>query len=225
MTSNVRTRVIAVLAALLTLGVDAQAQAIFGATSAVVNSGGTEGAGSINDTYNGNGLLSPYTSNVTNFDAYIAGNPLHTFFYVGNEWFSGVSSTATVTYDFGAVRGLDRFALWNEEFSGIGQLNILGSTDGVAFSSILSGLTPPNSPENQNYGATVYSFGPLSARYFRMEMSECPQPNGGGYNGCSIGEVAFRSASVNVVPEPATTMLMGAGLLALGAVVARRRRA
>lgn len=204
----------------------ANAQAIFGATSAVVNAGGTEGSGNIANTYNQAGLVTPYVSGVTSFDTYIAGNPKHTFIYAGFEWFSGVSPTATVTYDFGSVKSLDRFALWNEEFSGIGLLNILGSTDGVTFTSILAGLTPPNSPADTDYGATIYSFATTSARYFRMEMSGCPQPNGGGYNGCSIGEVAWRAAGANnVVPEPSSMVLMASGLLALGGIASRRRRA
>lgn len=154
--------------------------------------------------------------------AYIGGNPLHTFIYNQNKWFSAISSTATVTYDFGALRGFDRFALWNDEYSGIGGLNILGSTDGVTFSTILSGLVPPNNPQEQDYGATVWSFAATDARFFRMQMSACPQPDA-LYPGCSIGEVAFRSESVSVVPEPASVALVASGLIALAGFVRRRR--
>jgi hypothetical protein len=204
----------------------ARAQAIFSPTSGVVNSGGTEGAGSLTWTFDHSGLSTNFISGVTNFNTYIAGNPLHTDIYVPFEWFSGVSPTAVVTYDFGSVLGIDRFALWNEEFSGIGFLNILGSTNGTTFTSILNGLTPPNNPLGSSYPATVYSFDATSARFFRLEMSGCPQPNGGGYNGCSIGEVAFRSAEITTVtPEPGSMTLVASGLFAVGMFVRRRRKA
>ena len=206
-----------------------EGQAIFSATSATVNSGGSQVAGSITWTHNQAGLFTPYISDVTNFDTYIAGNPLHSSTFVPNEWFSqtGSGPTAVVTYDFGLTRWFDRFALWNEEFSGIGSLNILGSTDGTSFSVILSGLTPPDhAGVVGSYGATVYSFAATNARFFRMEMSGCPQPDGVGHGGCAIGEVAFRAANVEVgvVPEPSSVALTAAGLIGLGGVAARRRR-
>lgn len=199
----------------------AHGQTIFSATSGVINAGGP-GFGTLTETFNQSGLYTSYTANVTNFDSYIAGNPLHTLTFSNNEWFgeSGTSA-ATVTYDFGSVRSFDRFALWNEESSGIGLLTILGSVDGITFSSILAGLTPPDNPL-ADYPATVYSFAASSARYFRMEMSRCPQPNPGAFQACAIGEVAFRSA--NVVPEPSTYVLMATGLISLG-LFSRRRRA
>jgi hypothetical protein len=88
-----------------------------------------------------------YTSGVTNFDAYIATNPLHTSTFAGFEWFGNAgTTTATVTYDLGSVRSFDRLALWNEESSGIGLLDLWTSIDGTTFTSLASGLTPFDNP-------------------------------------------------------------------------------
>ena len=221
-----RSTVVMSAALLVAMAPEVGAQAIFSARSAVVNLGGSAAPNDIDNTFNKAGLSVSYTSDVTSFNTYIAGNPRHALAYFGNEWFSAPGNTsATVTYDFGAVRSLDRFALWNEETSGIGLLNILGSTDGVNFATILSGLTPPDNPVGADYGATVYSFSTTSARYFRMQMSNCPQGIQ-TYVGCAIGEVAWRSAmDQSVVPEPSSVLLLASGLLALGGTVARRRRA
>ena len=54
----------------------ATAGVIFSATGATINSGGP-GFGSINDTFNQNGLLTGYISNTDDFNTYIATNPLH----------------------------------------------------------------------------------------------------------------------------------------------------
>ena len=196
------------------------AGAIFSATGAVVNGGDLPGNGSINDTFNHNGLLSDYTSGVTNFDAYIATNPLHTSTFAGFEWFGNAgTSTATVTYDLGSVRSFDRLALWNEESSGIGLLDLWTSIDGTTFTSLASGLTPFDNPL-ADYLAEVFSVGE-TARYARIHISRCPQSDPGTFPACAIGEVAFRDSAD--VPEPAMLGLLGLGLV--GLVGSRRRKA
>ena len=199
---------------------EATAGVIFTATSATINSGGP-GFGSINDTFNHNGLLTNYTNDVTDFDSYIAGGPLHSALFSGFEWFSNQGvSTASVTYNFGRVRSFDRLALWNEETSGIGLLDLLTSIDGINFTSLAAGLIPTNHPAvNAPYLADVFAVAAI-AQYVRFDMSRCPQLPA-GFDACAIGEVAFREPMGNNVPEPASLALVGAAFLGL---VATRKR-
>jgi hypothetical protein len=196
----------------------AQAGPIFAPVAATIDAGGP-GFGNIADTFNENGLFTTYVPNVTDFDAYIATNPMHTDIFSGFEWFSNSGTTsAQVTYDFGSVRSFDKLALWNEESSGIGQLDLITSVDGVTFTALAT-VFPTDNPL-ANYGADVFAFGLTSARYVRFGMSGCPQPNPGSFQGCAIGEVAFRGAA----PEPASWAMMVAGFGAVGGALRSRRK-
>lgn len=202
-------------------GSTAQGQAIVGAVDGVINSGGP-GFGSLANTWNQSGLLSNYVSGVTDFDTYIASNPMHTWIFSCCEWFSNENATsASVTYDLGLTQGINALALWNEESSGIGLLDLYGSSDGINFFSLSLGLTPFDNPHGDfDYPAEVFSFSSANVRYIRFDMSNCPQPDS-DFQACAIGEVAFRTA--NVVPEPATYAMLLPGLIAVG-LAARRRR-
>lgn len=214
-----------VSALLLMTSASASAATIISAQSAVIDSGGP-GFGSIANTHNQNGLLSGYTSGVTNFNTYIASNPMHGTTFSTGEWFSNSGSTAAqVTYDLGSILGIDRLALWNEESSGIGILNLFGSTDGITFAS-LGTYNPVPSTSIANYGAQVFSFGATNARFVRFGMSRCPAQGGvQGFPGCAIGEVAFRSADVGgAVPEPSVWAFMLVGFGAIGGALRSKRR-
>lgn len=215
---------VAVLVGGLTIATPTAAQSIIRPVAATINSGGS-GFGDIADTYNGAGLSTNFVSGVTDFDAYIGAGPTHSYLFADREWFSNLGTTsASVTYDLGGVFGIDRLALWNDEISGIGLLNLLGSIDGSTFAAFATGLTPTDNPEATDYGADVFAFATQSVRYVRFDMSRCPQPDPGSFDSCAIGEVAFRAAAISSVPEPSTYLLMGTGLLALGGVAANRRK-
>jgi hypothetical protein len=191
-----------------------QAGVIIAPVAGVINSGGP-GFGTLTETFNQAGLFTNYVAGVTDFDAYIALNPMHTDIFPGYEWFSNQGTTsASVTYDFGAVMPIRKLALWNEETSGIGRLDLYWSTDNVNYFALALGLLPTDNPV-ADYPADVFAFTPTSARYVRFDMSECPQPDPAGFPGCAIGEVAFDKASV---PDAGSSLLLlGMGLAGLRA--------
>ncbi len=210
-------------AALLSAPALAGPGVIIAPVSATIDSSGP-GEGSIADTYNENGLLSSYVPGVTNFDAYIASNPMHSLAFANNEWFGNSgTTTAQVTYDLGSVTSIDALALWNEESSGIGTLALTGSADGITFDSL--GTYMPIDHPLANYPAQVFTFASTSVQFVRFGMSGCPQPDPGTFAACAIGEVAFRTAASGggTVPEPAAWALMIGGFGLIGTALRRRR--
>ncbi len=222
-------RALCALSAFLAVGTFAtQALAvgeIIAPTSAVINAGGP-GFGSINDTLNQNGLSFGYTSGLTNFNAYLASNPTHTVTFGGYEWFGEAGTTsAQVTYNLGGVTTIDALALWNEESSGIGNLSLLSSLDGINFTTFASNLIPTDN--TADYPADVFTFSAVTTQYVRFDITNSPQPNGHQgvtFPAAAIGEVAFRTASAtSSVPDAGSTaLLLVAGLMGLAGLRKRK---
>jgi hypothetical protein len=210
----------------------ASAGPIITPVSAVVGLGGP-GSGFIEDTFDRVfDHTNPVPLDTTNLNFEDLLGLKHTSRFLGYEWFSGENqTTAQVTYDLGAVMQVDRLALWNEESSGAGTLDLSYSIDGTSWFALATGLKPTDHialigepPAGISlepppfYGADLFTFALTDARYVRFDMSNCATGND-DYNACAIGEVAFS----NPVPEPATLLFVGSGLA--GLALRRRRRA
>lgn len=171
---------------------------------------------------NHGGLFTNFTSGVTDFDSYMAGNPQHTIISNGAEWFTDFNQPgAILTFDLGSVMTIDRVALWTDEFWGAGNVAVALSVDNVTYSGV-GGFAPTDWPTNVNsYGADVFGFGASAARYVQLTLSNCPQPLSNAGGGCGLGEFAV-SQTTSAVPEPMTIALLSSGLA--GVVASRRRR-
>ena len=158
------------------------------------------------------GLSTGYTSGVTDFDTYIAGNPTHpvnaaNVFYLPNDFVT----SGFINLDLGSAFVLEGLALWNWGSAaggpGITGMNIYSSPDATFTAPVLLdtfGFVIAGGNAQVKQFTT-----PTSTQYVRLEMT--------GPRSVGFGELAFE-----VVPEPSSAVLLlgSAALLAL-----RRRRA
>jgi hypothetical protein len=215
-------------AALTGVSTPAQAAVVLSAASWAQVSGGVEFGN--NGGINQGGLLTPYTSGVTDWTTYFAGNPLHTFerinsnpFYYKEFWVTG--STASIRFNFGTAVELSGIALWVEDAAGMQQFNLKDGSGNL----LISNQTATDNPGGANYGADLYTFTQTSTSSLVLELLNNADyiagPNNLGPT-AAFGEIAFRQelspASTGVPESAATLQLCAVGLVGIG-VLARRR--
>ncbi len=163
------------------------------------------------------GLSVGYTSGVTDFDTYFAGNPAHTLSGVNTHFLSSSSAPGTIDFDLGAVTALDGFALWNWHNSnggvGVTSVSVFSSND-AAFTSTTSLGTfgfslVPTTAQLVEFSSQA------STQYVRLSLS-------GNGNLIGFGELAFEQAEANI-PAPPIYWLFGAGIFGLVSTIKRKK--
>jgi len=168
------------------------------------------------NTVNGNGLSAP-TLTAT-----------HAGTSPANSWVStqGVL-TGQITFNLGGVFSVNSFSFWNQNgggpgaagSTGIRNVQVFYSTDGVIFTALAGG---PSSfaqvPGAVGLPPEIFSFTAVTATHFRFIV----RSNYGDTAQTGFAEVGFNS--VQAVPEPATMLLLGSGLVGLASKVRRRRK-
>ncbi len=186
----------------------AQATIISG-VEATSSSGNHQAGTEVKNIVNGSGLSS-YSLDATH--AVPSLSP-------GNAWTSETIESV-LTFDLKGTYTLTGMSVWNFNNTnsiGINEVSISTSLDGTTF-NVLGGA-PTNFEKgalNAIENAQQFSWNAIDASYVKFEIAS----NHGHEGAVGLSEVVFDS--VNPVPEPATMLLFGIGLLGLAGVNRRK---
>lgn len=168
------------------------------------------------------GLSAGYTSGVTDFDTYFAGNPTaddSEFSY----WFPPANGPmGYLQFDFAQTVTLASMAVWNvPTASGIKTFNLVADDDGDFTNggtiTLLSAQEIDNNGAANAVPAQIVNFTPTSLLAIRIEVTETQLPD---TFAAAAREVAFGTGTA-AIPEPASIALLASGSLVL---IRRRRR-
>jgi len=174
--------------------------------------------GAPDNARNQSGLSIGYTSLVTDFNTYIASNPLHDSQTQTNRWTSN-PLPASLDFDLGGTFSIDAIAFWNQG-TGIGSTLaftlIAANNAAFAGATTLGNFTPVATGPVTAVAAQVFTFAPTQAAFVRFTATQS-----NGFDGATVGEVAFDIGSGSSAPEPSGAWLIGLGA---GAILWKRRR-
>ncbi|MEO0416922.1 MAG: PEP-CTERM sorting domain-containing protein, partial [Verrucomicrobiota bacterium] len=112
----------------------------------------------IDNAINQSGLSVGYISGVTDFDAYLAGDPEHA---AGESWIAADPAPGSITFDLGSVFNLDGMAMWGPgTLLDVRNFELFASSTGDvdSFTSLGSFLQDPRPPIGSPNTAEVFDF-------------------------------------------------------------------
>ena len=173
--------------------------------------------GAADNARNQSGLSIGYTSLVDDFATYIASNPLHNSQDQPNRWTSG-PLPASLDFDLGGSFSIDKIAFWNQG-TGIGSTLAftLIAADNAAFTgaTTLGNFSPVAVGPVTAVAAQVFTLAATQAEFVRFTATQS-----NGFDGATVGEVAFDVAPASSAPEPSAALLFSLGA---GAMLLKRR--
>ena len=182
----------------------------------------------VENLINHSGLKTDFVNGITELSTYAAGDT--------RAWYPGVSTnggfvslnngvtSGTIDFDLGSIFTISSFLLWNDhDGQGINNFALL-IDDNSDFSSPLS-LGSFSAIDNDPIYMQQFNFEEATGQYVRLQIFNTNNLGGLGAPALLVnfGEVAFDTSNNNSVPEPATTLLFGLGLLGLAGVNRRKK--